>query len=50
MAAGSVPDTIVRAFVDERIRVIASLLLLDELERVLRRRDFDAYGDENEPH
>jgi uncharacterized protein len=36
----------VRAFVDERIAVVASPRLLDELERVVRRPKFNRYADE----
>jgi putative PIN family toxin of toxin-antitoxin system len=43
---GGAPDTVVRAFVDERISVVVSPLLLDELERVLRRPKFARYADE----
>jgi putative PIN family toxin of toxin-antitoxin system len=43
---GSAPDTVVRAFVDDRISVVASPLLLNELERVLRRPKFARYADE----
>jgi putative PIN family toxin of toxin-antitoxin system len=43
---GSAPDTVVRALVDERIAVVASPLLLAELERVLRRPKFARYADE----
>src|SRR4051794_9715931 len=35
-----------RAFADDRIEVVASPLLLDELERVLRRPKFTKYVDE----
>lgn len=43
---GGAPDLVVRAFVDERISVVASPLLLDELERVLRRPKCARYADE----
>lgn len=43
---GSPPDALVRAFVAERIAAVASPLLLDELELVLRRPRFDRYADE----
>jgi putative PIN family toxin of toxin-antitoxin system len=43
---GGAPDLVVRAFVDDRIRVVASPLLLAELELVLRRQKFAAYVDE----
>jgi putative PIN family toxin of toxin-antitoxin system len=37
---GSAPDIVVRALVDDRIDVVASPLLLSELETVLRRPKF----------
>jgi uncharacterized protein len=43
---GGAPDVVVRAFVDDRIKVVASPLLLAELELVLRRPKFAAYVDE----
>jgi putative PIN family toxin of toxin-antitoxin system len=43
---GGAPDVVVRAFIDERITVVASPLLLAELDRVLRRPKFARYGDE----
>ena len=43
---GGAPDLVVRAFADDRIEVVASPLLLDELERVLRRPKFAKYVDE----
>jgi uncharacterized protein len=43
---GGAPDLVVRAFVDDRIKVVASPLLLAELELVLRRPKFAAYFDE----
>lgn len=43
---GGAPDLVVRAFVDDRISVVASPLLLAELELVLRRPKFAAYVDE----
>jgi putative PIN family toxin of toxin-antitoxin system len=43
---GGPPDVVVRAFVDERIGVVASPSLLAELERVLRRPKFARYVDE----
>jgi putative PIN family toxin of toxin-antitoxin system len=43
---GSAPDIVMRAFIDERIAVVASPLLLDELDRVLRRPKFARYADE----
>jgi uncharacterized protein len=44
------PDLVVRAFVDDRIKVLASPLLLAELELVLRRPKFAAYVDERTAH
>jgi len=43
---GAAPDLVVRALVDDRIEVVASPLLLDELERVQRRPKFHRYVDE----
>lgn len=43
---GGAPNLVVRAFVDDRIEVVASPHLLDELERVLRRPKFSGYLDE----
>lgn len=43
---GRAPDLLIHAFVDDRIEVVASPLLLDELERVLRRPKFTRYVDE----
>ena len=43
---GGAPDLVVRAFVDDRISVVASPLLIAELELVLRRPKFAAYVDE----
>lgn len=43
---GGAPDLVVRAFVDDRISVVASPQLLAELELVLRRPKFAAYVDE----
>jgi putative PIN family toxin of toxin-antitoxin system len=43
---GAAPDTVVRAFIDDRIAVVVSPLLLAELERVLRRAKFAEYADE----
>lgn len=40
------PALVLRAFVDDRIEVVASRLLLDELERVLLRPKFRRYIDE----
>jgi putative PIN family toxin of toxin-antitoxin system len=40
------PDLVMRAFADDRIEVVASPLLLDELERVLRRPKFAKYVDD----
>jgi uncharacterized protein len=40
------PDVVVRAFIDERITVVASPLLLAELDSVLRRPKFARYADE----
>jgi putative PIN family toxin of toxin-antitoxin system len=42
---GSPPDLVVRAFVDDRIEVVASPLLLAELGQVLRRPKFAGYVD-----
>ena len=43
---GAAPDLVIRAFADDRIEVVASSLLLDELERVLRRPKFAKYVDD----
>ena len=43
---GGAPDVVVRAFIDERITVVASPLLLAELDSVLRRPKFARYADE----
>ena len=43
---GAAPDLVMRAFVDDRIRVIASPLLLAELESALPRPKLAAYADE----
>jgi putative PIN family toxin of toxin-antitoxin system len=43
---GGAPDLVMRAFADDRIEVVASPLLLDELERVLRRPKFAKYVDD----
>lgn len=43
---GGAPDLVMRAVVDDRIEVIASPLLLAELELVLRRPKFSKYVDE----
>jgi len=43
---GAAPDLVIRAFADDRIEVVASPLLLDELERVLRRPKFAKYVDD----
>ena len=43
---GGAPDLVVRAFADDRIEVIASPLLLAELEQVLRRPKFRRHVDE----
>ena len=43
---GSAPDIVIRAIVDDRIEAVASLLLLAELKRVLRRPKFTRYFDE----
>lgn len=43
---GSAPDIVVRAFVDERISVVASPSLLAELARVLARPKFARYADD----
>lgn len=40
------PDLVLRAFIDDRIEVLASPLLLAELEHVLRRPKFRRYVDE----
>jgi predicted nucleic acid-binding protein len=37
---GGAPDIVVRAFIDDHLTVVASPLLLTELERVLRRAKF----------
>lgn len=42
----SPPDLVARGMIDDRIQVIASPLLMDELERVLRRPKFAKYADE----
>ncbi len=42
---GGAPDLVVRAFADDRIEVVASPLLLAELEHVLRRPKFSRYVD-----
>ena len=42
---GGAPDLVVRAFVDDRIEVVASPLLLAELEHVLQRPKFSRYAD-----
>ena len=42
---GGAPDLVVRAFVDDRIEVFASPLLLAELEHVLQRPKFSRYAD-----
>jgi hypothetical protein len=39
---GGAPDLVMRAFVDDRIKVVVSPLLLAELELVLRRPKFAA--------
>ena len=43
---GAAPDLAVRAMIDDRVQVVASPLLMDELERVLRRPRFAQYADE----
>jgi len=43
---GGPPDLVVRAMIDDRIQVVASPLLMDELERVLRRPKFAKYADD----
>lgn len=43
---GGPPDLVLRAFIDDRIEVLASPLLLAELEHVLRRPKFRRYVDE----
>jgi putative PIN family toxin of toxin-antitoxin system len=43
---GNTPDLVMRAFTDDRIQVVASPLLLDELERVLRRPKLAKYVDD----
>ena len=42
---GSAPDIVVRAFVDDRIEVVVSPLLVAELKRVLARPKFRRYID-----
>jgi putative PIN family toxin of toxin-antitoxin system len=42
---GGAPDLVARAFADDRIEVVASPLLLAELEHVLRRPKFSRYAD-----
>jgi hypothetical protein len=42
---GSAPDIVVRAFIDDKIEVVASPLLIAELERVLARPKFRRYID-----
>ncbi len=48
--SGSAPDLLVRALVDERIVVVVSPQLLDELHRVLRRPKFARYFDDRVRH
>jgi putative PIN family toxin of toxin-antitoxin system len=43
---GSAPDLVVRAFIDDRIKVVVSPLLLAELQRVLARAKFRRYIDQ----
>lgn len=43
---GSAPDIVVRAFIDDKIEVVASPLLIAELERVLARPKFRRYIDQ----
>jgi len=43
---GSAPDVVLRAFIDERITIVASPALIDELERVVLRPKFARYADE----
>lgn len=43
---GGAPDLVVRAFIDDRLEVVARPHLLDELERVLGRPKFSGYLDE----
>ena len=43
---GGAPDIVVRAFIDDRLTVVASPSLFAELERVLRRAKFAGYADE----
>jgi len=43
---GGAPDLLVRAFVEDRIEVVASPALLNELGQVLRRPKFRKYVDE----
>jgi putative PIN family toxin of toxin-antitoxin system len=43
---GGAPDLVVRAVADDRIKVVASPLLLAELDLLLRRPKFAAYVDE----
>jgi putative PIN family toxin of toxin-antitoxin system len=45
-ARGSAPDLVMRAVLDDRIAAVACPLLLEELERVLRRPKFDGYADD----
>ncbi len=42
---GGAPDLFARAFADDRIEVVASPLLVAELEHVLRRPKFSRYAD-----
>ncbi len=42
---GGAPDLVVRAFADDRIEVVASPLLLAELDQVLRRPKFSRYAE-----
>jgi putative PIN family toxin of toxin-antitoxin system len=43
---GSAPDIVVRAFIDDRVEVVVSPLLVAELERVLARSKFRRYVDQ----
>lgn len=43
---GSAPDIVVRAFIDDRIEVVVSPLLIAELRRVLARPKFRRYIDQ----
>ena len=43
---GGPPDLVVRAMIDDRIQVVASPLLMEELGRVLRRPKFAKYADD----